>query len=268
MIPRIDSTTSYGSLDSRKVQNVSNTDATQSFMEKITFIVSILLLYPVALLYMMHEMPSVSYWYGNWAFYWAVSVPAWIFFSHILLNAGVLKQGNAAVLIIVIPAALLAIVCHVQGWEFNDTASLLISRDCQSFMGKAHLQTAWMAADMFLDECRAQIANLTGVSYDNVAFGTNMEKCPGYTLAFESYKEDWGYLKYVEGNHLCGGWCIPHQTLWYSASSVQDSCSMAVGRSLGGHVKLIGTQITVYCSILLLVASSVLLVAPTVLGAT
>lgn len=227
--------------------------------DKVTFIVSILLLYPVSLLLMLHLDWNVEYWLGKWALYCVLLVPAWVVLSHILLRAGCVKSP---VSIMLAPAALLFVVSLTQGWELQNMATLLGSNECAASVGKAKLETAWMAAEMYLDACVTQLANVTGVGYDEMAWTTPMQSCPGYHDAHHQYDREWTYLERMEKTQFCGGWCSPRPPLWMAEVEFQDSCSLAASQSFSGYTCFVNKQTGLYVAILLVVTLTIFFAVP------
>mmetsp|Transcript_59538 Transcript_59538/g.128822 ORF Transcript_59538/g.128822 Transcript_59538/m.128822 type:complete len:264 (-) Transcript_59538:125-916(-) len=242
-------------------------DEKVSFEVKLTFIVAVLFFYPVSLCMILHSKMTVQYWFGHGALWAAFAVPLWILITHILIARGVLRRGLAAIVVIIMPAAFLASVCQVQAWQFTERAGALVSQDCTSFLGKAKLQRSWVAAQALKNSCTENLVNMTGADPYETAEIITFEDCPGYFEGKLQFGDDWTYLQHLEKNYHCGGWCTAELPLWVPQANTQDSCSLAVARSMGGNISLLGVQVTVYSGILLFSSSLLLLFSPKTLGA-
>merc|ERR1719188_2317343 len=65
----------------------------------------------------------------------------------------------------------------------------------------------------------------------------------GGTRAYEeSHIQDWTYLRRLEEDHFCAGWCYHAQQLWSSKMN-KDSCSVAVSHIYGGYVRPHASQV-------------------------
>lgn len=231
------------------------------FEAKLTFLMTILLFYPVCLLCLIHSKPSVQYWFGHWTIITAAGVVLWIVFCHISLKTGYIRRGLAAIVAIVVPAAALTGIVQVQAWQFREAAAALVSSDCDSFLGKAKVQRAWQVAYDLKTSCTLALANATGAPVEDASRVLDLHDCPDYPFLMQRLGKEFAFLEHMETNYHCGGWCTPARPIWMPYP-VQDSCSLAFGRALGGNISLLGIQITIYSLILLGSASLLLLLAP------
>jgi low affinity Fe/Cu permease len=233
-----------------------------SFEVKLTFIVSVVLFFPVALCILLHSKPTVHYLFGNWVLYAVIAVAAWVLLCHFLIVSGVLRHSLAPIFVVILPCAFLACVCQIQEWQFSAQGVALQSTDCASFAMKAQLEDAWWAAHDFYTNCTGNLVQLTGAPMDETLLVTSFKSCPGYQQAEGQYKRQWWYLEHLESYYRCGGWCTPQKPLWVHQAGMPDGCSDVVARALSGNISLLGLQITVYSGVLLLCASIVLLTNP------
>lgn len=239
-----------------------------SFEVKITFMVSILFFYPVALCVQLYRKPSVQYWVGHGILYVAIFVVVWVLACHFALVTRILKRSHAALVMVILPGTILAVACQTQELHFRSVAAALLSQDCTSFESKATLERAWTIAHDTLANCSSTLAGITGASPSETRRVLRVESCSGYASELEAHRDEWNYLAYMEQEHHCGGWCEPGQAVWNPSEHLEDSCSMAAARAIGGSIARMGQQVTVYSAILLACASLALLVVPGVLGAS
>jgi len=243
-------------------------DGLLSFEVKLTFMISILFFYPICLCIQLHQKPSVQYWVGHWILWIGIFTALWLLACHFALVARMLKKSNAALVMVIIPGTLLAIACQVQELHFRSVSAALLSRDCTSFVSKARLERAWVSAHELAVNCSETLAGVTGASAEATQHILRVEDCHGYAREEARYADEWSYLTYMEREHHCGGWCEPSRPIWHPSEPMQDSCSKAAARVMGGSIARMGQQVTVYSAIMLLCASLSLLVVPSLLGAS
>merc|ERR1719329_327932 len=216
----------------------------------------------------LHRKPSVQYWVGHGIFYVGIFVVLWILAFHFALVARALRRSNAALVMVIIPAASLALTCQVQEIHVRSVAASLLSLDCTSFESKAVLERAWTSAQDILSNCSSALSDATGASPSDTRRILRLQTCPGYAEGYATYGAEWDYLAYMEKEHHCGGWCESRRAVWQPSGRVQDSCAIAAARVMGGSIARLGHQVTVYAAILLVCASLALLFLPGLLGAS
>jgi len=243
-------------------------DGLLSFEVKLTFMISILFFYPICLCIQLHAKPSVRYWVGNWILWVGIFTGLWLLACHFALVARMLKKSNAALVMVIIPGTSLAIACQAQELHFRSVSAALLSQDCTSFPSKARLERAWTSVHDLALNCSDTLSGITGASPEATQRVLRVEDCHGYAREEERYAAEWNYLTYMEREHHCGGWCEPSRPVWHPSEPVQDSCSKAAARVMGGSIARMGQQVTVYSTIMLLCASLSLLVVPSLLGAS
>lgn len=246
---------------------LTDDDHKVSFEVKLTFVVSILFFYPVALCIQLHKKPSVKFWVGDWLSWIAFFVAVWILFCHFALVSRIMRKTQAAMLMIIFPGAVLAVTCQVQELRFRSASSALLSNDCQSFAEKAQLERAWLFANELMGNCSRALSDITGAGMAETRMVTRIESCEGYAEGAGLYGKEWSYLDHMERAHRCGGWCEPSRPLWHPSQPIQDSCASAAARVIGSSIARMGLQVTVYSGLLLLSSSVALLLAPGLLGA-
>jgi hypothetical protein len=236
-----------------------------TFEAKLTFLMSILLLYPFCLLCLIYAKPEMRYWFGHWSIATAAGVFLWIFFTHCSLKFGTIRRGLAAIFAVVIPSAALVGICQVQAWQLEAAAATLVSSDCDSFAKKATVQRAWQVAEDLRNSCKSSLESSRGLEPDE---GFDLHTCPGYSSLESTFGLQWSFLEELEQKYHCGGWCSAATTQWVSSPShALDSCSLAFGRAIGGNIKILSMQITIYSFVLLGSASLLLLFSPTSMAA-
>mmetsp|Transcript_1996 Transcript_1996/g.5288 ORF Transcript_1996/g.5288 Transcript_1996/m.5288 type:complete len:268 (-) Transcript_1996:41-844(-) len=144
----------------------------------------------------------------------------------------------------------------------TELGNRFISNDCRSFPAKYQLEREWQAASKFHSECRRPGHLLDGAPA-LAPFGVSsvsgmIEDCPGYKDELLRHP-DWGYLAGLERRHLCGGWCEPGPQLWGFADTPGVRCSAVVGDVMTAKVQRLGTQLFIYCLLILGITTWVLI---------
>merc|ERR1719329_1231865 len=168
----------------------------------------------------LHRKPSVQYWVGHGIFYVGIFVVLWILAFHFALVARALRRSNAALVMVIIPAASLALTCQVQEIHVRSVAASLLSLDCTSFESKAVLERAWTSAQDILSNCSSALSDATGASPSDTRRILRLQTCPGYTEGYATYGAEWDYLAYMEKEHHCGGWCESRRAVWQPSGRV------------------------------------------------
>jgi hypothetical protein len=232
------------------------------FEFKLFFSVVILLSWPVTICAVLQSKPSVNYWFGDWAAMISIGVCIWTAFMYFVYIIGLCSRSMAAVLMLILPCTAFTIFCEVQDLRFQTMATALRSLDCTSHKDKFNLQQAWEAAHDVSVKCEANLQKLTGAPVKQIKQVRNFEDCQGYKEAESAHMKEFKYLKGLESKYSCGGWCHPDYPLWDHSDTPEDSCSIAAGRAMTNSIAHMGTQVAVYCFIVLATVSSWMLLAP------
>lgn len=225
------------------------------FEVKLFIAAAMLLSYPLVLCVLFTWKPSVAYWLGNWTLKIAVFIMIWEVVFFFIFVTKFIRKGAATILMLVLPAAVLAISCQLQDVSFKYTSATLISPDCHASPTKAQLQGSWLAAQAFFENCTKTLAEGQGVSLKETQQVTPMWSCPGYDKASLTYGKDWTYLRGLEVTYRCGGWCAPSIPLWSYSEIVQDSCSLVAGRAMQRSISQLGMMVAAYSCVVMLSVS-------------
>jgi len=183
-------------------------------------------------------------------FYWMGHAPQVVAFVPIVLlvcvhclNSIRGRPSRAAVVMGFIGSCMVLIVLFERYMgRGTELGNRFISNDCKSFPAKYKLDREWQAANAFKEACRQRRSGGASIVSGMI------EDCPGYQDELEKHP-DWRYLAGLERRHLCGGWCEPGPQLWGSAI-VGDVMTAKVGR--------LGTQLFIYCLLVLAITTWVL----------
>lgn len=239
---------------------------------KLTFVVAIILFYPVAMMCLLQAKPTVKYWFGDTWICTVLIVIAWFVMCEFMLMTKLMAKMMVPIYMVVVPSAVLAIVSQVQSWSMDGIGSELEAQECLAFVGKARLENSWQRAHDLIQECDERITNITGASIaetKRIQAHVYYHDCPAYSDALKTYRKEWEYLQHLEKTYTCGGWCTQSEPLWHSAlnprsrqKKLQDSCSRAVGRDMVSNMLLKGTQVTTYMAVCFFLSLTALLLKP------
>lgn len=233
-----------------------------AFEVKLTLFSALAFLYPLMLVALMLSKPTMRFWCGQWLLSVIVVVPAWLLIVHLVVARGTVSRAMTPLLAILVPAAFLAFVCQVHVWWFGGQGVALQAHDCQSWRKKAELEASWQDANTLFEACVASASERRGLPLREAALVIRLEECTGYSAAFAAHQQDWSYLRHLEEEYRCGGWCAPAAPLWYAQPLRGNSCSKVAARVMDDGVFLRMRQISTYSALLLLAGCLALFLSP------
>jgi len=162
------------------------------------------------------------YWTGYGA-YAALSVPILICALHIAQRFMKAPPKLLFLGSFWIPALIFVIIGAVY---MNDTRlhqQGLQGSDCESHSEGAALQKAYKVAYGVAANCKFG---------KGAVAPTSVMGCPNYKAAKEEWEDEFNYLKLLEAQHPCGGFCKGGVRLWYGAGNNAPSCRTFVQERL------------------------------------
>jgi len=177
---------------------------------------------------------------------------------------------SAVVVGLIVPNLIVLFCANLQYMGAVDKSEKLFSTDCNSFQEKRRLQASWEAAYNLYMNCIDQTSARTGHPRDTLIELFRIQDCEEYAGAISGFDKsgrphpqggfakDWTYLRSLEEDHFCSGWCYRGQQLW-ATKTTKDSCTSAVSHIYRGYVRPHTSQV---CMLMLaaLACSSVLLI--------
>jgi len=233
------------------------------FEVKLTFVTSRVLFHPVVLIWRLFNKNEVLFLLGGWAIWVAASIPPWVMVCHLSMLRKAITLRIAPIIVLILPAAILAISCQIMAWQFAGHQVQLTARDCDNFVVKARLDRSWWRARNLWDNCTREIARASGTSQHDAQLFSRLESCQGYRQIIQNeahIASDWKFLEEIERTYRCG-WCTVQPSIWRMDAPLDDSCSMAVARKFVGSSQ-VSFQGTVYAGLLLLTTSLALVLRP------
>lgn len=190
-----------------------------------TAIMVLVFLVPSCILLYIEQQPSVEYFLGHKA-YWLAIVPIMIVLAH-QYHKTYGPNRIITVASLLIPALVILILALMLNGGAAGHAQALFSIDCDMLGSKRYLQLEWEAADKFFTECVSQTAAKSNYSAEMIASKFRVQDCTHYQDAYKEHASSWSYLRYLEEEFHCTGFCTPGRQLW-SKYDHKDSCSVAV----------------------------------------
>jgi len=155
--------------------------------------------------------------YGNTAFLLtaAIFVPIFICVQHVAQRF--MKSPPKMLFIgsFWLPAILFVIVGAVFMNDARKHINGLEGSDCESSAEGGNLQKAYNAAFEVASHCRLS---------PGAVEATSVMGCPKYNTVKEDWEEEFTYLKLLESQHPCAGFCKGGTRLWYGAGQTLSSC--------------------------------------------
>jgi hypothetical protein len=193
---------------------------------------------------------SVAYWAGlsGWL---VLFVPALIFLWRAVLSSFDAPRVATVLPSSLAPALLLAWLAELYMSTADELAPRLMSTDCVTFPAKLEVQRSWEAAERIHRRCVEHISEASGLSPAAVRLQDCVEFADLITSDVDTWEEHhatWDYLRELEEDSACSGWCYHARPLW-TRERTKDPCSVVVGAALEYKVKSAATQVMVFCCV-------------------
>lgn len=175
---------------------------------------------------------NARYWIGVWG-YTVILIPLLIIGAHVA-QAYFRKPLFFAVLA---SCAIPPLIAVVVGWVYlvpvNHIVSRLDSTDCTTFRQKQHIEQAYKAAQQLFDHCVSDEAKNKSKTEEVIRAEIVITDCKDYKPQEHGYPSEWSYLKHLEENQNCAGWCRDGEpALWTHNPEKWDSCSAAAAADM------------------------------------
>lgn len=225
---------------------------------------------PMALTIALGYDRSVKYWIGPWGLM-SFGIPVLFALGHYVHLERGFPRKPVVLLCTLFPAVLFLIVGDIHLSVSYDLSDQLFSTDCDTFDSKRVLERAWERANDLYAKCITTTVQNQGKKHNlTIAKAFDLYRihhCEEYNSALQENKEQWDYLRHLEEQHHCSGWCEPGRRLW-TYKGTRDACSVAVGTVLRFKVQRIAMQVVVYSVVVIVLVTIVLvLVGPMIRAA-
>jgi hypothetical protein len=178
---------------------------------------------PPFILSMWYPTNKESVYFNGYGAYSAICVPILICALHVAQRFMKSPPKLLFVGSFWIPALFFVCIGAVYMNEARKHHNNLSGSECQSSSEGGDLQKAYKVAYTVASHCRLP----NGAVQANSVMG-----CPGYKAALAEWEEEFTYLKELESQHQCGGFCKGSVRLWYGAGERAPSCRTFVQERL------------------------------------
>jgi len=239
--------------EEQKLRPRKRLNMTKVFPFFFSFSCLMIFLAPMWLIVHSSQDTNVVYWVGEWCK--AVLVIPLFFVGAFFVQSQLKRPHKPTVLITtLLPAGILLVVGDALASIASDRADQLRSTDCDTFGQKRDLQHAWAAAQKLYTKCLDDTVRSNNITMKQAKTLFRLEDCSEYKSGLAMYSSEWGYLKYLEDEHQCSGWCHVAQPV-FTKKDVHDSCSVVVGAVFRAKIKRMALQVVSYDLFILMVVS-------------
>lgn len=208
------------------IKPIERSNVDTLFASAFTLTCGLLFLLPTYLTMKNDLHPIAAYWSSGlvWILLVIPTIIVGVHYVHVRKGG---PHKVAVIVGIVVPSVLLLLFSnHQLAWAL-DRHDKLFSVDCDSFHGKRKLQQSWDAASMLLEKCYNETVTMhdSGLTVERLRSTFRIQDCDEYKIQLRHNYADWTYLKMLEENFYCSGWCGFAPQIWANSVS-KDSCAM------------------------------------------
>eukprot|EP00927_Polykrikos_kofoidii_P058249 TRINITY_DN52647_c0_g1_i1.p1 TRINITY_DN52647_c0_g1~~TRINITY_DN52647_c0_g1_i1.p1 ORF type:complete len:452 (+),score=48.28 TRINITY_DN52647_c0_g1_i1:144-1499(+) len=206
---------------------------------------------------------TVTYWFGSWCRV-VILLPLVMiygYFSHVRNDGRPYKP--AIIVCMLLPSITLFFLNNTVMKASADEAQILRSVKCGASSKKRELQRSWKEASVLYDKClRDTVRDATDrqLTIDGAQLMYRIDDCDEYMSTYSKNKRDWDYLKHLEMEHNCAGWCSFDKPLW-TFDDVLDSCSVAAAQVFEDKITRLTSQTVMYIVTLIILSMVILFFA-------
>lgn len=231
-----------------------------SFPRMFTCVCCLVFFTPIFLMVRIGRDTNVRYWLGPWCDI-AAFLPCLFILGHIVHSSRGRPHKPTVLLCLLVPAITLLVLGEFVLTAVADRANQLFSTDCDTFPEKRALESQHVAAEGVFATCLADtVSSGRGgdLTLEHAAELYRIQDCEEYESELQTRQRDWTYLRHMEEEHRCAGWCSVGQPVW-TFGEVRDSCSVAASTIFDGKIRHMASQVTVYTIVVLFITSIALL---------
>mmetsp|Transcript_15326 Transcript_15326/g.30143 ORF Transcript_15326/g.30143 Transcript_15326/m.30143 type:complete len:316 (+) Transcript_15326:122-1069(+) len=216
------------------------------------FTLSVLAVYgaPILAFCNLARDATVQFWVGNLGMY-TLAIPVMLVLCHAIhLRLGGPREGPV-ISTAVLPAVVLLILGNLHLVMSSGLGSVLVSKDCSTFQAKQDVQHSWRVAAQLYETCLNRTVRANHVPFVQGLKLIRLPDCAEYKVKdgeadpHKEFRERWDYLRTVEEQYACAGWCWEAVPLWTN-QAVKDACSYASGLVLKQRVRYVASLVISY----------------------
>lgn len=203
---------------------------------------------PVTAALQLSRDASVRYWVGDCGEY-ALLIPGFLVIFHVFNCAVGEPRMFSLIFTSVIPAIILVVISLIHLHRTYAAADLLVSKDCTTLDRQRDTQRSWRAAAEIFERCLNRTVAEHHISFNEGLKLVKLQDCIEYKVRdpdiWAAHRGTWRYLKRMEEEHECSGWCVHSVPLW-SSMGTKDACAITAGNFLTHRVNAVGHRMLAY----------------------
>lgn len=216
------------------------------------FTLSVLAVYgaPILAFCNLSRDASVQFWVGPLGMS-TLAIPVLLVVCHMVhLRLGMPREGPV-ISTAVLPAVMLLILGNLHLVMSSGLGAVLVSKDCTTFQAKQDVQHSWRVAAQLYETCINRTVRANHVPFAEGLKLVRLPDCAEYKVKdngedpHEEFRERWEYLRLVEEQYACAGWCWEAVPMW-TTQRVKDACSYASGLVLKQRVRFVASRVIAY----------------------
>mmetsp|Transcript_97428 Transcript_97428/g.275562 ORF Transcript_97428/g.275562 Transcript_97428/m.275562 type:complete len:276 (+) Transcript_97428:163-990(+) len=223
---------------SKRVDEWPNVDFFNVFPAAFTFWCLLVFAGPVMKSMTLAYEPSVSFWMGRMPRYIVLMPAVLIFLGHCVHRVRGAPSRLAVIISLIGSSSVLIFLGNKVFMNAYHFANAFAASDCEPGTDKYMLEASWQRARDFSETCYSGTRGTQGHVITD---------CSSYEEAARD-NPSWAYLRKIELDYGCGGWCAPGPGLWVKGA-VLDPCSAVVSEVLTAKVERLSTQVIAFCLI-------------------
>lgn len=191
---------------------------------------------------------SVHFWVGNIGFC-AFAIPWLLALVHVF-NVKVREARMIPVICsTVIPAIILGVIANVHMHWSGQISHRLISKDCTTWQTKRNIQKSWVVAAGLYERCVNRTTAEHQLKFSDGLQFLRLQDCSEFDVQapdiWAAHRPAWAYLRRMEEDHECSGWCFHSAPLW-SFQATKDACAITAGNVMTNRVDIVSQRMLAY----------------------
>lgn len=207
--------------------------------------------------------PNVRFWIEVDLSWFLYAVPVLLLCCHVAQLFQARPSFGVAAVSVTVPPAIFIIISTVILIKSSITANDLLGPDCSQGR-KLRVEQSWNLAWNMNFQCESEhMQELWGrnkvIPVDDAHDLGPLSWCPAYQAAwnrmdYRNHFSTWDYLRILENEISCSGWCIPAKPLW-TYGKTKDTCAVVAGEMLVSKVEPMAIRMLVFSSCTLVLAT-------------
>lgn len=246
----------YGSYSNGPVKRAyspfGELDIARLFPLTFSLISLVICLVPAIILISVVRHPAVAPFTARWC-YLLLANPMIVIVVHIVFHVKTNGKPHfwGIVIAVMIPGLLLFVFAFVEERSAMKKVEQLMNPECSASTAKLALQEEWEIAYKSFEVCALQSGTAPP---EHLIANFRFQDCQEYGSLLGNSSSSWKYLRYMEENLDCSGWCYPGVQLW-SMGPARDSCSVAAANAFQHLVAARSKQVARFIILIMLLSA-------------